>query len=304
MSQIAPVLLFTYKRLDTLKETVGKLKDNQLADESELYVFSDAAKYEKDRETINEIRAFIKTIKGFKSVYIYEAETNMGLAKSIINGVSKVFEKHDQLIVLEDDLSTSPNFLSFMNAALMKYKNEKNAFSVSGYSFNLGSASQKNDDDAYFLNRGWSWGWATWKDRWLQIDWEVKDYSTFSGDQVLRRDFAKGGSDLNSMLDKQMKGELDSWAIRWFYWQFKCKGLTLYPKTSKVFNNGFDKDATHTNGAVRRYLPLFDSEGKIDFRLPSVVEVDAYYQRRFSEKMGIRARILSKLETLFLKIFR
>lgn len=303
MLKVAPILLFTYKRLDTLKITVNHLQNNDLAEECELYVFSDAAKYEKDAGTVSAIRAYIKTITGFKKVHIVEAEANKGLAKSIIEGVSYVFERFDEVIVLEDDLNTTPNFLLFMNLCLDKYKNDHQVFSVSGYSFNLGkSAGRSYTADAYFLNRGWSWGWATWKDRWQKVDWEVRDYAAFEKNDAERKAFALGGSDLNAMLDKQMSGTLDSWAIRWFFHQFKVKGLTIYPLWSKVFNNGFDKDATHTSGAVRRYLPALDVEGKTNFVLPEVIGVTSRFQSRFSRKMGVGARIISKLETIFQKI--
>lgn len=303
MIQAAPILLFTYKRLDTLKQTVDALKKNKLADQSELYLFSDAAKVEKDRPIVQEVRDFLKTISGFKKINIIEAEKNKGLATSIIDGVTSVFKEFDKLIVLEDDLNTTSNFLYFMNSCLDKYEHQPSAFSISGYSFNLG-LSEKDTEDAYFINRGWSWGWATWKDRWNEVDWKVRDYQDFVRDTKARKEFAKGGSDLNKMLDTQMSGDLDSWAIRWFYHQFKIKGLTIYPVYSKVFNNGFDQFATHTNGSGKRYLPSLDLKEKIDFSLPESVEVNPYYQNQFSRKMGILSRVISKLETIFQRIFK
>ncbi|GGH56542.1 hypothetical protein HNQ91_000026 [Filimonas zeae] len=298
--QTAPILLFTYKRLDTLRNTVEALKKNKLAEESELFIFSDAARSEKDASIVNEVRRYIHSISGFKKIHITAAEKNKGLAPSIIEGVSQVLESFDSVIVLEDDLLTTPNFLFFMNQCLIKYAQEPDAFSISGYSFNLGSSGDGND--AYFINRGWSWGWATWKDRWNKVDWEVKDYQAFKLDTKAQKEFAKGGSDLNAMLDKQMSGNLDSWAIRWFYHQFRTKGLTIYPVLSKVYNDGFDQFATHTSGSGRRYLPALDKEGSMNFSLPARVEIDSYYQRSFNKKMGITARIISKLETIIQKM--
>lgn len=303
MIQVAPILLFTYKRLDTLKQTVNSLKNNKLADQSELFIFSDAAKTEKDHQVVEEVRKFIKTVSGFKKVHIVEALQNKGLATSIIDGVNSVFEDHDKLIVLEDDLSTTSNFLSFMNSCLDKYQQQKDAFSISGYSFNLGKSGM-DDSDAYFINRGWSWGWATWKNRWVKIDWEVTDYQEFVKDAKGRKEFSKGGSDLNKMLDAQMRGTLDSWAIRWFYHQFRIKGLTIYPVFSKVFNNGFDQFATHTNGSGKRYHPALDLKEEMEFKLPESVEVSLYYQEQFRKKMGIFPRIVSKLETIAQRIFK
>ncbi|QJD94407.1 glycosyltransferase [Mucilaginibacter robiniae] len=298
---LAPVLVFTYKRLEPLKQSIEALKKNVLAKESNLYIFSDGAKNDSDREQVKSVREFLKDVSGFKSITIKEAEVNKGLANSIIQGVTEVLENHNEVIVLEDDLLTTPNFLTFMNQALNKYRNSASVFSISGYSFDLGECTYENSD-AYFLERGWSWGWATWKNKWSDVDWKVKDYDSFRRDKRRQRAFAKGGSDLNKMLRNQMNGLLDSWAIRWFYYQYKVKGLTLYPVRSKVYNNGFDNSATHTNGSDRRYRPLLDTEHSLEFQLPDAVAIHPYYHEKFSLKMGLRARIISKVETLILKV--
>ncbi len=301
MKNYAPILLFTYKRLEALKKTVENLQNNYLAKESDLYIFSDGAKSPLDLDKVSEVRKYLSEIHGFKNVVIYEASTNKGLAKSIIDGVTKIINEFGRVIVLEDDLLTTPNFLSFMNASLNKYEHKQNVFSISGYSFDLGL---KNiNEDIYLLNRGWSWGWSTWKDRWDKVDWQVKDYAEFSKSKILKRNFAKGGSDLNKMLQLQLEGKLDSWAIRWFYSQFKTKGLTVYPILSKVYNNGFDKDATHTTGSLKRYIPLLDRDFKSGFNLPLNVSIDDMILKKFQKKMGIKARIISKLDTVLNKIF-
>lgn len=299
---LAPILLFTYKRIDTLKKTVQALKNNSLSADSILYIFSDAAKSKKDELIINQVRIFLKTITGFKSVVIIESSVNKGLASSIIDGVTNVLMEYSTVIVLEDDLITTPNFLSFMNAALVEYKSQDKVFSISGYSFNLGKDVNDNND-SYFLSRGWSWGWATWKNRWNKVDWNVKDYNDFLNDKLKQKSFAKGGSDLKSMLHKQMKGNLDSWAIRWFYNQFKLDGLTLYPTFSKVYNDGFDGEATHTTGSNKRYQPKLDVTNLHNFNFPKNVELSDFYQPKFQKKMGIQSRILSKIDNLIKKIF-
>lgn len=298
----APILLFTYKRLAPLKKTVEALKQNQLAQISDLFIFSDGPKSDADVDQIDEIRSFLKTVDGFRTVEIEASEANKGLATSIIDGVTKVFERYDRVIVLEDDLLTTPNFLKYMNNAMSYYEASAKAFSISAYSFDL-----RHNEDAqnttYFLNRGWSWGWGTWKDRWQDVDWNVADYASFSKDRKRQKEFAAGGSDLNKMLQKQMTGQLDSWAIRWFYHQYKVSGLTLYPLASKVYNNGFDDYATHTSGSEKRYVPYLDTEHAIDFEFPKTVKIHPGYQKIFCRKMGVLSRLRSKLETI-LKIVK
>ncbi|MBN8861163.1 MAG: glycosyltransferase [Sphingobacteriales bacterium] len=300
----APILLFTYKRLDTLKQAVAALEKNDMAVLSDLFIFSDAARKEEDKGIVDQVRAYLKTIAGFRSIQIVERDKNLGLARSIISGTSWVLSIRDRVIVLEDDLITTPNFLTFMNAALERYKTETSVFSISGYSFNLKSSLPEYDQDAYFLNRGWSWGWATWKDRWDEVDWAVRSYASFEKSKALRNAFSAGGSDLNKMLREQMQGRIDSWAIRWFYHQFCVGGLTLYPVYSKVYNAGFDEFATHTTGSQKRYIPDIDVKGKTSFYFPAKVSITAEFQTLFRKRMGVMARVRSKLQTILLKVFK
>ncbi len=301
--KVSPILLFTYLRLDTLTRTISALKKNVLATDSDLYIFSDGPKSETDAQKVKEIRTFLRSITGFKSVSISESPTNKGLANSIISGVSEVMTFSDTVIVLEDDLITTPNFLTYMNSSLDEYQNVSKVFSISGFSFDFGIES-KSQEETYFLHRGWSWGWATWKDRWVDIDWAVSDYNTFKKSKTLRKEFKRGGSDVYGMLKRQMEGSLDSWAIRWFYHQFKVNGITLFPLYSKVYNDGFDADATHTIGSNKRYLPHLDKKNSLNVQFPKKVEVKDKYQNLFLKRMGIKARVFSRLETLFVKYFR
>lgn len=295
--RLAPIVLFVYNRLDCLQETILSLSQNHLAAESDIYIFSDGAKSHDDELKINRVRSYLKTIYGFKTIKIIESPINKGLASSIIDGVSLILKKHDCVIVMEDDLKTTPDFIKFMNDALNNYKVIENVFSISGFSFNLGVAPQEQFD-TYLLNRGWSWGWATWKDRWELVDWTAGSYSEFKNNKKSRRKFSLGGSDLNSMLDKQMNNKIDSWAIRWFYHQYIVKGLTLYPIFSKVINTGFGADATHTKGSDRRYIPLIKNRINFVTKFRNENFTTAFYQRRFLSKMGFRARIVSRIFSL------
>ncbi|WDF62502.1 sugar transferase [Flavobacterium sp. KACC 22763] len=294
--ELAPIVLFTFKRLDTLKKTVESLQQNYLAAESDLYIFSDAAKGESDKQAVSAVRKYINSIDGFKSITIHEGISNKGLATSIIDGVSEVLKVHQNVIVLEDDLVTTSNFLNFMNESLERFADHKKVFSVSGFSFNL-NMDKKYPYDIYFLNRGWSWGWATWKDRWEQVDWQIEDYELFVKNKKARKAFSQGGSDLNTMLEKQMTGKLDSWAIRWFYNQYKFNGLTVYPIKSKIINEGFGADATHTKGSSRRYIPILDNEKNVGINYPPAIGLTISAQKKFQYKMSLFSRLRSKIET-------
>jgi hypothetical protein len=298
MNNLAPIVLFTYKRHEKLKHTINALAKNFFAEQSDLIIYSDGARIIKDQIIINEIRSYLKTITGFKTVTIHESNTNQGLAFSIINGVSAVMAIHHKAIVLEDDLITSTNFLAYMNAGLNEYKDQKKVYSISGYSFDFKNESIQ--EDAYFLNRSWSWGWASWEDRWTEVDWEVKNYNVFLKDLSQKKEFSKFGSDVCGMLKKQMEGLGDSWYIRFIYHQFKVKGLSLYPSISKIDNNGFDTMATNTSGLKSRYKTQLDSLSKTNFIFPNEIEINKDIQKALIKKLNYRSRLINKFKELFL----
>ena len=296
MKNLAPILVFTYKRLDTLKLAIASLQENKLASESELFIFSDAAKFEKDKAQVSKIREYIKTITGFKNVHITEAPNNKGLAKSIIEGVSEVINQYDKVIVLEDDLVTSRNFLFYMNQGLDSYKDHPKIFSIAGFSTVKGLEAS-----VFFTQRSSSWGWATWKDRWNQVDWEVKDYDVFLQDKSSRDKFYKVGSDLPGMLDEQMHGKINSWAIRWVYYQFRNGLYSVHPAQSKVINIGFSTpEATHTKEKFSRFKTKLDVSDHFDFIFPQEIKTDDSILKQFAKPYSFIERIKYKIiNTLF-----
>jgi hypothetical protein len=296
-NRLSPIILFTYKRLDTLIQTIESLRNNNLATESELFIFSDAAK--KDAvDAVNEVRAYLRTITGFKKVTIFEEVTNKGLASSIIDGVTTIINKFDKAIVLEDDLLLAPNFLDFMNAALDKYIDNHEVYSVSGFIFDI-VPDKGYPYDIFFTKRHCSWGWAIWKDRWNKIDWAVKDFEEFINSETNKKKFNEIGSDLTGLLKKQMRGEINSWAIRCNYDQFKRQTHTVYPLKSKVVNIGFNDDATHTKQRFNRYETTLDAIPKYTFNFPVNVSEEKkllkQFKRRYSKTMRLWYYILNKI---------
>src|SRR5690348_17752623 len=106
----APIALFVYNRPEHTRRTVEALRHNRLAGHSRLDVFADGPKVPGDAN-VAAVRAYIRGIDGFASVSIHEREANAGLARSIIDGVTRVCEECDRVIVLEDDMVTTPWFL-------------------------------------------------------------------------------------------------------------------------------------------------------------------------------------------------
>lgn len=234
---LAPIILFVYNRPVHTKKTIDALKLNQLASESFLFIFSDGPKSEKDEFLVNEVRKFIKELRGFKKIFIVERKTNFGLSKSIISGVTELVEKYGKIIVLEDDLITSPFFLKYMNDALTFYCNDEKVISIHGYMYPL----KEKLPETFFLKGADCWGWATWKRGWNHFEPDGKKLLTELRNKNLLDEFDWGGA-LNNvrMLKNFINGRNDSWAIRWHASAFLLNKLTLYPGKSLVNNIGAD----------------------------------------------------------------
>jgi len=301
---LAPVILFVYNRPEHTKKMIEALSKNELAVDSNVYIFSDAAKNEKSVETVNAVREFIDTLeekKYFKSLTINKAEKNRGLANSVISGVSQIIRKHGKVIVLEDDLITSPDFLTYMNNALNYYNDKEKVWSISGYNIPI-EIPKDYKSDIYYSYRGCSWGWATWKNRWEQVDWDVKDYGDFKKNKYLRQQFNRGGRDLANMLDNQMSGKIDSWAIRWCYSQSKKDLLTVYPVNSKVKNIGLDGSGTHSGISKDYDVELARGFSSFNFDDP---ELDDRILKSFKNHyISLINYYLIKPKTIVKKLFR
>ena len=245
----SPIVLFVYNRPWHTKQTIKALRKNALASESELFIYSDAAKNEEAKKSVDEVRKYIKTIDGFKKVTLIEREENFGLAASIIDGVTQVIDQYKKVIVLEDDLVTSSYFLTYMNEGLSTYQDKKDIFSITGFNYphNVLPINRIYNKDTYLSHRCMSWSWATWSDRWALVDWDVKDFTQLKSNKGQISQFNKGGQDLFPMLQQQMTGQIDSWAIRFCYAHSINKAFCLYPVKSLVDNEGFDGSGVHCN---------------------------------------------------------
>lgn len=283
----APVVLFVYNRPNHTEKVLDAL-NNAAYGEMDLYIFSDGWKSEKDKANVETVRMIVKQFLSkskFSRTIIYESPTNQGLANSVIKGVTRIINDYGNVIVLEDDLVVSKHFLAYMNKALDYYCKDEKIWSISGYSFPMKSLAEYNHD--VFVNgRGCCWGWATWKNRWNLVDWEVREYNRFKHNWLLRRRFGKYGRDLPIMLDAQMYTNHNSWAIRWCFSEFVNKSFTVYPKKSYVLNIGNDGSGIHKSSLANRFDTIIDDGDKFECVLEDVHE-DKKISKEFAKKYYI-----------------
>lgn len=293
MRELAPLIIFVYNRADVTEKMLEAINKNELTEDTEVYIFSDGSKNTEDKEKVDHVREIISRFRNsnnFKEVHIIEAEENKGLANSIISGVTEIIRRYGKVIVLEDDLITATNFLTFMNECLEFYRDNPKIWSIGGTSYLL-PALEKYPHDVYTCYRGESWGWASWLDRWEKVDWDISDYEQFMHDRKRKKMFRRGGQDMVDALKRQREGKTDSWAIRWCYQQSKEDMLTILPSKSLVKNIGWGEAGTHCSDKEDIFHTSVEGEG-YRFKLEDV-QVNAgimkdfrrYYSRPFLQRI-------------------
>lgn len=294
---IAPICLFVYNRPWHTRKTIEALAKNSLSSQSDLFIFSDGTKNKEDESNVASVRKFIKNISGFKSVIIIEQEKNFGLANSIIGGVTKIINKYGKIIVMEDDLITSPYFLEYMNNALDLYEEDNGVVSIHGYTLPAKSPLP----ETFFLRGSDCWGWATWKRGWDLFEPDGKKLLENLEQKNLTKKFNLDGNfHYTEMLQKQIAGLNDSWAIRWHASAFLADKLTLYPGKSLINNIG--QDASGTNKSNSSIFKTKVTQKKVNVEKIQITENHKAKKivQKFlkSLKPGIAKRILRKIKHL------
>lgn len=239
---LSPVTLFVYNRLSHTRQTVEALAKNELAADSELFVYSDGPKSDDDRGKVESVREYLKTITGFKTVTVVERGVNLGCARSITSGISDIVDRFGQVIVVEDDIVTSPYFLRFMNETLELYRDEERVACIHGYLYPVAERLP----ETFFIRGADIWGWATWKRAWDIYEPDGRKLLNELTKRNLIHDFNfDGRCNITRMLEEQIAGKIDTWDIQWCASAFLGNKLTLYPGKSLVQNIGYDCSGTH-----------------------------------------------------------
>lgn len=285
--RLAPIALFVFKRADKTLNTLRSLSACPTFQDRHLYIFSDGPRTEADTGAVADVRAVIESFPHPFKV-IRKAPENRGLARSIISGVSEICAAHGRVIVIEDDLIVAPTILDYFDEALDAYEGEQRVMQISGFAF----GSDRQSDQARFLPLTTSWGWATWERAWKTFDPTARGAEALAKDPKLRARFNLNGLfNFSGMLDRQLRGEVDSWAIRWYLSVFLQDGLVLFPNSSLVQNDGMDRSGTHGFRSALLWRKQADVRNHSKPRLPSTVELKADAVQdigRFVDPSGLR----------------
>ena len=297
MDMKAPIALFVYKRIDHLRQCVEALQNNLYANESELIIYSDGARNDKDASGVDEVRQYLSQISGFGKVQIISQKENLGLSKSIILGVTEVVQRHGKVIVLEDDLVPSRYFLKYMNDALDKFETEERVISIHGYMYPV----EGKLPELFLLRGADCWGWATWKRGWDLLETDGQSLlEKLRGQRETKRFNFNNSYPYITMLEDQIAGRNNSWAILWYASAFVKNGFTVYPGKSLIHNTGNDNSGTHSLATHHYDIELAEKEVKVNEWSPvfednrEALRATARYFRRTNSKFGFVKRFMDR----------
>ncbi len=290
-SGLPSVVIFAYRRPQHTARTIQSLLRCKGVENLSLHVFCDGPKSKNDEEDVIATRAVLKELLGSRATFTFR-DSNIGLARSVIAGVSEVVNNSKSVIVVEDDLELHPQFLEFMQGALTSYRENEQVMQVSG--FLLPADNWAPRSTCNFLPFTSSWGWATWERAWRKFDENAIGWEELLTNAVMRDKFnLENTLDYSSMLRSQMVGQIDSWAIRWYWTVFKNNGLVAYPPVNLVMNHGFDGSGTHGRWLAKRITKSQPLASNLRITFPTAPEFSADLFRSIVRRLRQQAPIRS-----------
>lgn len=250
---LAPVAVFAWRRPEHLARVIDSLQANPEAARTQLYLFIDGPKTAKDTLRIDEVKRLARSVSGFRKVVVSQSSINLGLSRSITQGVSRLLQIYETVVVLEDDIVVAPSFLSYMNSQLDLYADEPLVASIHAYVY----PHETSLPPTFFVRGADCWGWATWRRAWRHYRPDGEALLNELKERNLLRDFDMGGpAPFSQMLRDQIAGRTDSWAVRWHASAFLAGMFTLYPNVALAANIGQDGTGSHRASSDRFAVTL------------------------------------------------
>lgn len=299
---LAPIIVFAHNRPDLLKQTLESLSANELSDQSLMYIYCDGPKENATSEQVKkiaEVRKVALSRQWCKEVIVKQSNDNKGLGTSIITGVSEVLSKHGKAIVVEDDLLTSPLFLDYMNKSLDHYEKRKSVFSISGLSRPHPERFFPSDYkyDVYVSLTHHPTGWATWQDRWEQVDWEAKNYELLKTDFSIQKAFKRAGNEMWDQLKLCKDKGRNIWSVLFYLAHFENHAVSICPVVSYIEHIGWGPDSTNCpgDGAVWLHERLADKKEIkfLDILYEDARIINSWYSFRFGKPRSIFGKIVN-----------
>lgn len=268
------VALFCFKRVELLEQVLNGIKKNNF---EKLYIFQDKYIDEKDKKDWEKVSNIIKNVS-FAEKEVYIAEEHKGLASSIIEGMSYVFEHNETAMILEDDMVLLDGFEEYLDEALRKYGNNPLITGICGASAGV-YVPRDYKYDVFFSYRMFSQAFVTWKKNWNEFcDGYVNNpfvLQEIYKDPLKLKWLKNAGDDLETFVIDSIKGKINTWATYWSLYQVDKKAYTVTPCFALADDRGHKGDGTGTNSKKQsdRYDPEF-SKKTTGFVFPTRIIID------------------------------
>ena len=302
----APLVLFVYNRPDHTLRALTTLAQCDRFNECHLVIYCDGPKTPAHEAGVAVTRRVLKDWASRSNAEIIERSENLGLARSIVTGVTEQCRKYGKAIVVEDDLVVSPDFLDYMLQALERYKDYRNVYQISGFMYPI---EHPTGSDAFFLPLTTTWGWATWERAWKIFDWNTSEaLKRLDNPDVSKKFDLDGSFPYTAMLHQRAEARNDSWGILWWFAVFNANGVVLHPRNSLVWNGGFDNSGIHSGA------PLFSMQASPNrfthpslskpLVLPEAVDIDQEAFDRLKRYLRSRSNPRNRVRGIIQKISR
>lgn len=235
-----PIIIFIYKRPDQvnlLMNEISKVKPK------EIFIFSDGPANDSEKENIQKAREFTENLNWDVIVHRNYLDQNIGLSRSILNGLDHVFKIREKAIILEEDCIPNLSFFKFCETMLEYYKYEKNVMQISGTNF-IEKELELENIDYYFSKFSLpNWGWATWSRAWNHFNHE---FNTWNYSSIKTPFNNKPPAIWESVFRSLSMGNRDSWDIQWMLDIWKNDGYVIIPNKNLISNIGSTCESSYT----------------------------------------------------------
>ena len=289
-----PILLITFRRPEFTKIILQIIKK---INPKILYVISDGPRNKNDNTDIIKCRKIINGINWCKVKKKF-FKKNIGLQYIGPLSLNWVFSNEKEVIVLEDDTIPNKSFFYFCEKILNKYCNNKKISQVSGTNI-LNSDCVMNYSKSYFFSKYSNiWGWATWKDRWIDYDYKMNNWKKFKNKLLIQCYSKPEYAWWKKMFDiAYYKKNYNNWDYQWTYINFLKKRYSIVPKRNLITNIGITKASGENPSKV---FNLRNFEITFPLKHPKNIFINKNLDRKICDKIysmpKLSYRIKNKLK--------
>lgn len=309
-----PVVLIFFKRIEKTIQVLDRIAQVR---PKKLYLISDGARNDEERELVEECRRQVDSRIDWNCEVIRDyAMENVGVYDRIGLGALRVLSREKSAIFLEDDNLPEISFFSFCEEMLNKYQAAEDVLWVCGTNY-LYEYDPPNGADYVFTRHMLPCGWASWGHKFPKY---------YDGSMSLLKNpmFSKKLADWaeGSALNKQIwRGWMTEFhrieaGRRPNSWDYQMS-LTLIahglfgiaPRFNQIRNIGVDMHSTHggtslTNVMTRRFCEVNTKELVFPLRHPKDISIDPRFEKLTSDIMlfPLRYRVKGAINRLLKRL--